>query len=214
MKVPVCPLGKGTPAPFLCLGGCSQRHIPLPNSVNESGQSPHPPPPQSAKHGSLAHAGDFSRNFPCISVKKKEFTTMKKTVLSLMLALCLLLSSSIALATTFTDAHGNEIELDDSLEAYTTVVLSGADNAAVRKKPTSATSGRTPCAGSPFPETSMPLLTRTTLPTASTISTSMRITLSRSGTAATCVPILRKANSARRSWLKFCPSRTRSPSSI
>ena len=36
---------------------------------------------------------------------------MKKTVLSLMLALCLLLSSSIALATTFTDAHGNEIEL-------------------------------------------------------------------------------------------------------
>lgn len=59
---------------------------------------------------------------------------MKKTVLSLMLALCLLLSSSIALATTFTDAHGNEIELDDSLEAYTTVVLSGADNAARKEE--------------------------------------------------------------------------------
>ena len=51
-----------------------------------------------------------------------------------MLALCLLLSSSIALATTFTDAHGNEIELDDSLEAYTTVVLSGADNAARKEE--------------------------------------------------------------------------------
>ena len=119
---------------------------------------------------------------------------MKKTVLSLMLALCLLLSSSIALATTFTDAHGNEIELDDSLEAYTTVVLSGADNAA-RKE-----------------ETNLGDL-RTTSPTTSTISTSMRITLSRSGTAATCVPILRKANSARRSWLRFCPFRTRLPSS-
>ena len=55
---------------------------------------------------------------------------MKKKVLSLTLALCLLLSSSCALASTFTDAHGNEIELDDSLEAYSAVMLSGADNAA------------------------------------------------------------------------------------
>ena len=110
---------------------------------------------------------------------------MKKTVLSLMLALCLLLSSSIALATTFTDAHGNEIELDDSLEAYTTVVLSGADNAA-RKEETNL--------GDLWTD-------------------ALRITLSRSGTAATCVPILRKANSARRSWLRFCPFRTRLPSS-
>lgn len=55
---------------------------------------------------------------------------MKKKVLSLMLAFCLLLSSSCALASTFTDAHGNEIELDDSLEAYSAVTLSGADNAA------------------------------------------------------------------------------------
>lgn len=55
---------------------------------------------------------------------------MKKKVLSLTLALCLLLSSSCALASTFTDAHGNEIELDDSLEAYSAVALSGADNAA------------------------------------------------------------------------------------
>ena len=55
---------------------------------------------------------------------------MKKKVLSLTLALCLLLSSSCALASTFTDAHGNEIELDDALEAYSAVMLSGADNAA------------------------------------------------------------------------------------
>ena len=47
------------------------------------------------------------------------------------LALCLfsglVLSAS---ASTFTDAHGNVIELDDSLEAYTGFVLLGADNAA------------------------------------------------------------------------------------
>ena len=36
-------------------------------------------------------------------------------ILALLLALCLL--SSTACASTFTDAHGNEIELDDSLEA-------------------------------------------------------------------------------------------------
>ena len=35
-----------------------------------------------------------------------------------------------AAASTFKDAHGNVIELDDSLEAYTNVVLSGADDAA------------------------------------------------------------------------------------
>ena len=35
-----------------------------------------------------------------------------------------------ASASTFTDAHGNEIELDDSLEAYTDYVLIGAEDAA------------------------------------------------------------------------------------
>ena len=33
-------------------------------------------------------------------------------------------------ASKFVDAHGNEVELDDTLEAYSSVVLSGADNAA------------------------------------------------------------------------------------
>ena len=47
----------------------------------------------------------------------------------LALALCVSLLGGAA-ASTFTDAHGNVIELDDSLEAYSSVVLSGADNAA------------------------------------------------------------------------------------
>ena len=49
--------------------------------------------------------------------------------LSLILALCLGLTAT-ACALTFTDAHGNVIELDDTLEAYTENVLYGADNAA------------------------------------------------------------------------------------
>ena len=49
--------------------------------------------------------------------------------LSLALALCLALSST-ALALTFTDAHGNQIELDDTLEAYAGAPLYGADDAA------------------------------------------------------------------------------------
>ena len=58
---------------------------------------------------------------------------MKKTqsilalVLALILSLCL---TAGAAAGTFTDAHGNVIELDESLEAYTAVTLYGADNAA------------------------------------------------------------------------------------
>lgn len=58
---------------------------------------------------------------------------MKKTVRysTILMALCLVLSmSQAALALTFTDAHGNQVELDDTLEAYSEVVLSGADNAA------------------------------------------------------------------------------------
>ena len=56
--------------------------------------------------------------------------TMRK-ILGLVLALaicCGLLGS--ATAATFTDAHGNVIELDETLEAYTGFVLYGADDAA------------------------------------------------------------------------------------
>jgi len=53
---------------------------------------------------------------------------MKKT-LCLILILCLCLTST-AFALTFTDAHGNQIELDDTLEAYAAVTLFGADDAA------------------------------------------------------------------------------------
>ncbi|MBR3019202.1 MAG: 5'-nucleotidase C-terminal domain-containing protein [Clostridia bacterium] len=52
-------------------------------------------------------------------------------LLALALALCLCFSAAVtASAATFTDAHGNVIELDDSLEAYAEAVLHGADNAA------------------------------------------------------------------------------------
>ena len=54
---------------------------------------------------------------------------MQKLV-GLILALSLCLGIFGASASTFTDAHGNVIELDDTLEAYTNVVLSGADDAA------------------------------------------------------------------------------------
>ena len=51
--------------------------------------------------------------------------------IALILALCLCCALSVsASAVTFTDAHGNEIELDETLEAYTEVTLYGADNAA------------------------------------------------------------------------------------
>jgi len=58
---------------------------------------------------------------------------MKKTriTLSILLTMCLIFSlSAPALASTFTDAHGNVIELDDALEAYSTVTLSGDGNLA------------------------------------------------------------------------------------
>ena len=54
-----------------------------------------------------------------------------KKMLGLVLALCLICGLAAgASASTFTDAHGNVIELDDSLEAYTNTVLVGADDAA------------------------------------------------------------------------------------
>ena len=56
--------------------------------------------------------------------------TMKK-MRSLLVALCLLCGlTGAASASTFTDAHGNVIELDDSLEAYTSFALLGAEDAA------------------------------------------------------------------------------------
>ena len=58
---------------------------------------------------------------------------MKKlmTFLCLTLALCML-TGTLALAATYTDAHGNVIELDETVEAYTSVALLGADDAARR----------------------------------------------------------------------------------
>ena len=56
--------------------------------------------------------------------------TLEKIV-ALALALCLWCWIALtASASTFTDAHGNVIELDGSLEAYTENVLYGAENAA------------------------------------------------------------------------------------
>ena len=49
----------------------------------------------------------------------------------LAVALCCSLAAGAG-ASTFTDAHGNVIELDDSLEAYTASVLHGADGAACK----------------------------------------------------------------------------------
>ena len=48
-----------------------------------------------------------------------------------MLAVCLCFGTfAVVSASQFTDAHGNVIELDETLEAYTDYVLLGADNAA------------------------------------------------------------------------------------
>ncbi len=56
--------------------------------------------------------------------------TMKK-LFGILLALSMILALSAPVsASKITDAHGNEIELDDSLEAYTETELFGADDAA------------------------------------------------------------------------------------
>ena len=56
---------------------------------------------------------------------------MLQKTLSVILALCLCCGLTVpAFAATFTDAHGNVIELDDALEAHTGAVLSGAEDAA------------------------------------------------------------------------------------
>ena len=53
-----------------------------------------------------------------------------RKTLSIALALCLLCAAISASAATFTDAHGNVIELDETLEAYADCTLYGADDAA------------------------------------------------------------------------------------
>ncbi len=54
-----------------------------------------------------------------------------KKMLSMILALCLLCGLTVsASAISFTDAHGNVIELDDTLEAYAWYTQDGADDAA------------------------------------------------------------------------------------
>lgn len=58
-----------------------------------------------------------------------------KTLISVLLVLAMMLSmTSMAFASTFTDAHGNVVELDDTLEAYTENTLLGADSAARKEE--------------------------------------------------------------------------------
>lgn len=53
-----------------------------------------------------------------------------KKLMCLFLALCLWCAAASALAVTFTDAHGNVIELNETLEAYAENTLLGGDDAA------------------------------------------------------------------------------------
>ena len=60
---------------------------------------------------------------------------MFEKAIAMILALCLLSGlAATASAVTFTDAHGNTIELDDTLEAYTGVTLMGAEDAARKEE--------------------------------------------------------------------------------
>ena len=77
----------------------------------------------------------FFRNPETVSQKEDTPMNAMKKTLGLILVLCLLCGFAAgAAASTFTDAHGNVIELDDSLEAYTDYVLRGADNAARKEE--------------------------------------------------------------------------------
>ncbi|MBQ6342372.1 MAG: 5'-nucleotidase C-terminal domain-containing protein [Anaerolineaceae bacterium] len=56
---------------------------------------------------------------------------MSKKIFSIILVFCIFCGLfGSASASEFTDAHGNLIELDDTLEAYSEVLLTGADDAA------------------------------------------------------------------------------------
>ncbi len=74
------PFGKGYASTFFMPRRMFSRHIPLLNSVNESRLSPHSLPPQSAKHGSLAHAGVFSRNFSYAEKAGKARTHLRPSL--------------------------------------------------------------------------------------------------------------------------------------
>ena len=56
--------------------------------------------------------------------------SFRKLFVSLLLIALSLSLFGTAFASQFTDAHGNVIELDVTLEAYSEILLSGADNAA------------------------------------------------------------------------------------
>jgi len=58
-----------------------------------------------------------------------------KKIMIFVLAACVCISMALpVMAETFVDAHGNEIELDTSLEAVADVTLNGADNAARKEE--------------------------------------------------------------------------------
>ena len=137
-----------------------------------------------------------------------------KKLTSILLALCLTLAlATPAFATKFIDAHGNEIELDDTLEAYAEATLFGADDAA-RKRETNlgdlwtdalrwfAVSGRI---NEYFEEDDVTAGNNAVAVDADTSSPC--------GTAAICARTSPSASSARRSWPRCCPIPTRSPSS-
>ncbi|MBR0139767.1 MAG: 5'-nucleotidase C-terminal domain-containing protein [Firmicutes bacterium] len=58
----------------------------------------------------------------------KDFRKLLRTAVAL--SLILVLAAMPVFASTFTDAHGNVVELDDTLEAYAPFALYGADDAA------------------------------------------------------------------------------------
>jgi hypothetical protein len=70
------------------------------------------------------------RPFFCLWNVQKEDLPVKNLKRIALLSLCLCMILSAASAATFTDAHGNVIELDETLEAYAAFPLFGAENAA------------------------------------------------------------------------------------
>ena len=67
----------------------------------------------------------------CRAEKEKNMKNARRlTALLVAFSLVFTLGAVSAFASTFTDAHGNVIELDDTLEAYAEAALFGADDAA------------------------------------------------------------------------------------
>lgn len=133
-----------------------------------------------------------------------------KRILGILLALCLSFSlTTTAFASSFTDAHGNVIELDDTLEAYSTVALSGADKRPESRRPTLATCGPMRSAGLRFPGRSTITLKRMMSRLVIIRLPSTQITLLPFGMAAICVRTSRPANLALRSWRPYFLTLTR-----